>query len=157
MKSPDDSIWEERLKRCREIMRDLEDTEFKGKLKKTPCLGIKEIPVRSSGNRVYALIYMRLLKYWAVIYLDKSYEVLWDNGFNGQEIRDTLRHELLHLELMRGDNDPIFRKEAVKRGISLNTPSREAMCWLCSHCVQNCKKCAWEMTESCISFFPKKS
>lgn len=138
-------------------MRELEEGEFKGKLKKIPCLGIKEIPVGTSGKRIDAHIYMRLLKNFAVIYLNKSSKILWADGFNEQEIRSTLRHELLHLETMGGDDDRTFREEAASRGISLNTPSREAMCWLCSHCIRDCKKCTWEMTESCIGFFPKKS
>jgi len=137
-------------------MQELEETEFKSKLKKIPCLGIREIPVGTSGKRIEAHIYMRLLKNFAIIYLDKFSKSLWGNGFNGQEIKSILRHELLHLETMAGDDDPEFREEASSRGISLNTPSRETMCWLCSHCVQNCKKCDWEMTEGCIGFFPAK-
>ena len=34
MKSLNDLIWEERLRRARGIMKELEETEFKGKLKK---------------------------------------------------------------------------------------------------------------------------
>jgi len=153
--SNDDTTWKERTKKCREVMNELLETEFKEKIKKTACLGIREIPVGKSGTAVEAHIYMRLLRYWAVIYINKA---CWNkSGFGEQEIRDILRHELLHLELMKGDDDPEFRKEAKRRGISVNAPSREMMCWLCLHCVQNCKKCEWEMTESCIGFFPAKS
>jgi hypothetical protein len=43
------------------------------------------------------------------------------------DIRETLRHELLHVLLNAGDEDPLFKIEAKRRNIKLNHP--DAMWW----------------------------
>lgn len=40
-----------------------------------------------------------------------------------EEIKDVFRHELLHIELKKKDNDIEFIEEAIRRGITLNNAS----------------------------------
>lgn len=149
----DDRAWKERTKRCREILKELMQAEFKGKIKKVVYLTLEEINGEKPGDATNAEVYFRFLHDdMAAIVVNKYY---WSQvDFDEQKLRNTLRHELLHLELKRLDDDPVFRNEAQRRGIGINTPKKN-VCWLCSECGLSCKRYADEGIEECSEFFRK--
>jgi hypothetical protein len=61
-------------------------------------------------------------EYEPVIYLNMGFEGMQQALREDEEyLRDTLRHECLHLLLKRGDDDPVFRAEMKKRGLDENS------------------------------------
>ena len=111
----DDEIWRERKKLCMGMLKELLENEFKGKIGNIILLMVDDIEAEKLGSLTKAEVYFKFRKNVSKIVVNKAY---WGKtGFNEEELRNTLRHELLHLELMRGDDDPIFRQEAQKRGI----------------------------------------
>jgi len=57
-------------------------------------------------------------EFYPVIYLNDGFEGMKIALRRNKEyLRDTLRHECLHLLLKRGDGDPVFEAEKKKRGL----------------------------------------
>ena len=150
----DDTIWKERAKQSRKILGELLDGEFKGKLKKLVFLSLADIWLKEPGTMIDAQIYTHFFKFIALINVNKA---CWGkHGFGEQELRNILRHELLHLELMADDDDPEFRKESQRRGLKINTPEKN-VCSLCSDCAFSCKKYEYEAIKKCRLFTYKRN
>ena len=110
-----ENVWELRMKRVKRILEDLLTGEFKD-----------EIQERKFAVRITKLkkgVNARVDRWVNPVTIElnsrrwKKHPELADYN-----IRETLRHELLHISLKLGDNSPLFKSEAKKRNISTNFP-----------------------------------
>lgn len=110
-------IWDLRTERVKKILSKLLTGEFKNEIQgKKIIVRIK----RLKGN-CNAHVFFNVEP--AIIELDSR---RWKRQpeLDDQNIKETLRHELLHIALNTGDEDPLFKLEAKRRNIKINLPTQ---------------------------------
>lgn len=108
-------IWEIRQKRIEKILRDLLEGEFRDAIQERSFL----INITKLKPGINAHIYRWAKPVWIELNSER-----WEKqpGLCDHDIKETLRHELLHIALNAGDEDPVFKLEAKRREIKLNLP-----------------------------------
>ena len=110
-----EDIWELRMRRVKRILKDLLTGEFQDEIKEESFL----IRITKLEKGINACVSM-----WANPVLIELNSERWERHpeLADYKIRETLRHEILHVLLKKGDKDPLFIAEAKRRDISTNFP-----------------------------------
>jgi len=114
LKSNLPAIWQERISQSENILTELLAGEFPEVSKKDVDVVIAPIEKRRVVGRLCRNF---AFKNWNLILIQAyDYEKYFPNL---KELRETLRHELLHIVTGR-DDDFVFEAEAKKRGIEIH-------------------------------------
>lgn len=108
-------IWVLRQDRVEKILKELLNGEFRDEIQERRFL----IRIRKLKGNCSAQVFKKLNP---VIIDLNSERWKWKPGLNDHDIRETLRHELLHVATNRDDDDPLFELEAKRRNININSP-----------------------------------
>lgn len=108
-------IWEIREKRIKTILAELMNGEFKDEIQERRFI-VKITKLKPGTNA-------RIYRWEDPVIIELNSE-RWkrDPGLCDRDIKETLRHELLHVAFNVGDDSPLFKLEAKRRKIGLNLP-----------------------------------
>jgi hypothetical protein len=114
----EDDPWPDRERRIKETLRELLEGEFIGIEARRFQVRFREIPKHGIVFRNAHVITGDPV----IIYFDNRYFTRYPEIDRGdiRDLKEVLRHELLHVELDMNDADPVFRLEAKRRGIRIN-------------------------------------
>lgn len=120
VRGQDWTLPERRQAECRQMVEELLEGEFKARVKQkiiTFLVDTEKEPFLACVMEPF------LLKNFAAIFVMASNWKTYPD-FNSDDLRQILRHELLHVELNAKDGDPRFIAEAKRRSIPLEYSSR---------------------------------
>lgn len=109
-------IWDVRLERLKKILRELLEGEFNEMLYREGRFLIKITELKSNVN---AHVF-RKSDPIIIEFNSERWEKHPELDFNDTPLRQTLRHELLHVLTNEKDGDWLFNLEAKRRGIDIN-------------------------------------
>ncbi len=123
IRGQDWTLPERKQSESREIVEKLLEGEFKGRVRQKIITFLVDTEKEAFVACVLDLEKPFHLKNVAVIFIMAS---IWKTypDFNSDDLREVLRHELLHVELDAEDVDLRFIAEAKRRGIMLKYSSR---------------------------------
>jgi len=109
-------IWVERYTICGDILEELLNSEFWDLKNRGDT--IKFFIIENLPESVAAKVFMNFSPKKHYIFIAAQ---RWDEypGFGADEIKDLLRHELLHVSTGWLDSGLRFKKEAIRRGIEI--------------------------------------
>jgi len=115
-------VWELRKKNIAGILEGLLNGEFLDLIEERKYL----IIITKLEKGVNALV-----RYGADPVTIKLNSERWEKHpeLNDHDIKESLRHELLHVALKTGDEDPLFTLEAKRRNIKINFPQARGKAW----------------------------
>lgn len=110
-------MWDLRMERVRKILSELLIGEFKDEIQGRKII----IRIRKLEGNCNAHVY----RWVNPVIIDLNSE-RWERQpeLNDSALKETLRHELLHIVLNAGDENPIFKLEAKRRKIKINLPTQ---------------------------------
>lgn len=108
-------MWDLRMERVKKILNELLTGEFRDEIQGRKII----VRIEKLKRNVNAHIF----RWTNPVIIDLNSE-RWERQpeLNDSALKETLRHELLHIVLNAGDENPLFKLEAKRRKIKINLP-----------------------------------